>query len=116
MFKGLSVFFETYSITSTENKNSALHPIDVSCGVETSLVRVSKMLSNLGYGSILEDRDFREIFAKNDNFEITASFIALPSSGTRIGVAVYSPKGHRTKKMLIALMEEISKAFANEKL
>ncbi|MDE7454755.1 MAG: hypothetical protein K2M64_02885, partial [Clostridia bacterium] len=88
----------------------------VACGVESALVRVSKLLTELGYESILENRDFSEIFAKNDNFEVTVSFIALPNSGCRIGVAVFSPGGKRSKKALIGLMAEISKAFTNERI
>lgn len=115
MFKGLSVFFETYSITANDAKNDALKPIDVSCGVESSMVRVSDMLTRLGYGSKLENRDFKEIFAQNDNYEVTASFIALPNSGTRIGMAVFSPTGKLTKRTLISLMGEVAKEFEYEK-
>ena len=114
MFKGLSVFFETYSITSNESKNAALRPIDVTCGTETSAMRVRALLERLGYGSMLENKEFKEIFASDGEWEVTASFIALPSSGTRIGLAVYSLKHRRTKKKLIRLMEELKKEFVSE--
>ena len=116
MFKGLSVFFETYSITASDSKNIALQPIDVSCSLEFSVARVRELLEKLGYGSFVEDKNFKELFAKSEKFETTVSFIVLPSGGTRIGAAVFSPKGKRTKKVLIALMQELSQAFNNEKI
>ena len=114
MFKGLSVFFETYSITSDDNKNTALHPIEVSCDIDSSIKRTQELLTKLGYGSFMVNDNFREIFAKNDKFEVTASFILLQNGGTRIGMAVFSPKGKLTKKILIGLMREVSQEFSNE--
>lgn len=116
MFKGLSVFFETYSITASDAKNSILQPIDVSCSTDFSSERVRELLTGLGFGSFAEDKNFKELFAKNEKFEVTVSFIGLPNGGTRIGVAVFSPKGKRTKKILIGLMQELSQAFNNEKI
>lgn len=116
MFKGLSVFFETYSITSDDNKNTALHPIEVSCDIDSSIYRTQKLLTKLGYGSFVVNENFKEIFAKNDKFEVTASFIVLQNGGTRIGMAVFSPKGKLTKKILIGLMRELSQEFGDEKI
>ena len=116
MFKGLSVFFETYSITSDDNKNTALHPIEVSCDIDSSIQRTKALLTKLGYGSFVVNENFNEIFAKNEKFEVTVSFIVLQNGGTRIGVAVFSPKGKLTKKVLTGLMCEISQEFGNEKI
>lgn len=114
MFKGLSVFFETYSITSMDSKNSALHPIDVSCDIDDSIKRVQELLSQLGYDHFVVDSNFKELFAKNEIFEVTVSFIKRINGGTHIGMALFSPKGKRTKKILIGLMQELSQAFTNE--
>lgn len=116
MFKGLSVFFETYSITSDDNKNSDLHPIEVSCDIDSSMRRSQELLTRLGYDSFVVSENFKEIFTKNASFEVTVSFIALQNGGTRIGMAVFSPKGKLTKKILIGLMREISQEFGDEKI
>lgn len=116
MFKGLSVFFETYSITSDDNKNSALHPIEVSCDIDSCIKRTQALLERLGYGSFMVNENFKEIFAKNEKFEVTVSFIILQNGGTRIGMAVFSPKGKLTKKILIGLMGELSREFNDEKI
>ena len=116
MFKGLSVFFETYSITSDDNKNTALHPIEISCDIDSAIKRTQELLTKLGYGSFVFNENFREVFAKTDKFEVTVSFIVLQNGGTRIGVAVFSPKGKRTKKILIGLMQELSQEFKDEKI
>ena len=114
MFKGLSVFFETYSITAENAKNAILHPIDVSCDIEDSMARVRALLIKFRFHGFVEDKNFKELFATNDKFEVTVSFIGLANGGTRIGAAVFSPKGKRTKKILIELMQELSKEFSNE--
>ena len=116
MFKGLSVFFETYSITSDDNKNTALHPLDVSCDADSAMKRTQELLTRLGYGSFSVSENFKEIFAKNEYFEVTVSFIVLQNGGTRIGAAVFSPRGKLTKKILIGLMREISQEFGDEKI
>ncbi|MDE6029819.1 MAG: hypothetical protein K2F90_05845 [Clostridiales bacterium] len=116
MFKGLSVFFETYSITSDDNKNSALHPIEVSCDVDSCIKRAKELLAKLGYGDFVVNENFKEMFAKTEKFEVTVSFIVLQNGGTRIGVAVFSPKGKLTKKILIGLMQQMSLEFGDEKI
>ena len=116
MFKGLSIFFETYSITTFESKNKELEPIDVPYIIDDCKAKVHKKLEELGFNDFVDDRNFKEIFAKTEKFEITVSFIGQPNGSTRIGVALFSPKHKRTKKKLIAILNEIRKEFSENEL
>ncbi len=116
MFKGLSVFFETYSITSLDNKNEALHPINVSCDIDTSIIKVKELLARNDFDDFIVDNNYKEIFAKNEKFEVTVSFIERTNGGTCIGMALFSPLYKRTKKILIELMQELSQTFTDERI
>ncbi len=111
MYKGLAAFFESYSITANEARNEALRPLDVSISLEGVFSRTVKVLTEWGYTDFLENKNFKEIFAKKDGFEVTVAFIKLPNSGTRIGAAIFSPNGKRTKRALIAFMKGLSEEF-----
>lgn len=117
MFKGLAAFFETYSITAADAKNSNLHPVDLSLDLESTVNRTKNFLMSKGYGDFVYDKNFKELFGVGKKFEVTVSFILLQNGGTRIGVALYSPKGNKlTKKPLIALMQGLAQEFINEKI
>lgn len=112
MFNKIKGLFETYSQSSSKQKDETLRNVTVKMGPSMLAKSIIEILKKLKYKKITYNEVYNEIFTYKAGYEVTVHLIASSGGSTIIEVAVFAPE-HRgkTRKALRYLLHTFKEEF-----